>query len=102
MVKQFPRITTPFFPNIMSFTEVGRKTAVGGETNLTVSNIPQKEWYIVLVWLNPQTSSMTNVVRLNINSGTGYDYRLSVNGAADVTTAASTGIGISNGAQSVP
>src|SRR5437899_10761898 len=102
MVKLFPPLRTPLFHIILAFSELGRVTAVGGETSLSVTSLPKKKWLIVLIWVSPQTSAMTNRVRFNNDSASDYSYRQSNNGGVDATTASTSGIQLSNATQVAP
>src|SRR2546425_7864062 len=96
MVKIFPNLQTPLFPNILSFTELKRVTLGATSTNIQLTNLPNKRWIMVLCDLR-MTAALVPWLRINnLSSGTGYADRTSANGAVDVTDASANQIILSN------
>lgn len=73
-----------------SWVELGRATAIGGETSLDVSSLPNKRYYLLVNYLPTQTATMNRSIRLNSDAGTNYSRRESNNGGAEALITSTT------------
>lgn len=66
--------------------ELGRATAAGGESALTISSLPAKKYLMILQYAIPSSSGVTAIgIRLNNDSGSNYSYRVNDNGGSQLT-----------------
>jgi len=67
------------------WTELGRQTLTVTSSTLTVSNLPDKKYYMVLESILGSGGEIAADIRFNGDSGTNYPIRRSNNGEADWT-----------------
>jgi hypothetical protein len=88
------RTTTTGFNTVSAasggWVELGRSTASGGETSLSVSSLADKRYYQVITSDHGIAGAPARLWRFNNDSGSNYARRVSSNGAADGTTTSQT------------
>jgi len=72
--------------NIAGWKEVGRTTLGSAVDTISVKNLPNKRYLMILNSMLATGGSITNGVTFNGDSGSNYAYRKSNNGAADTTS----------------
>lgn len=66
--------------------ELGRDVVVGTASEVFVSSLPDKQYYMVMYEDKGQASAQARFIRYNSDSGSNYSNRVSSNGAADTTS----------------
>tara|TARA_R110002096_G_scaffold48_3_gene157 strand:+ start:74 stop:694 length:621 start_codon:yes stop_codon:yes gene_type:complete len=88
------RTTTTGFNTVSAasggWVELGRSTASGGETSLSVSSLADKRYYQVITSDHGIAGAPARLWKFNNDSGSNYARRVSSNGAADGTTTSQT------------
>ena len=72
-------------PPVGGWKEVGRATAGGAETVLTLSSIPNKQYYMLLYFDQGMAGAPARFIRLNGDATQSYTRRIQDNGQADIT-----------------
>jgi hypothetical protein len=72
--------------SVGGWVELGRSTASGGETSLSVSSLSDKQYYQVITTDHGIAGAPARLWRFNNDSGSNYSRRVSSNGAADGTS----------------
>lgn len=70
--------------------ELGRHTAGGASTTMTVSSIPNKRYYMILYYDKGIAGAPARYINFNSDTGSNYARRQSIGGAADGTSVSQT------------
>lgn len=82
--------------------ELGRTTLGSSNDNITVSNLPDRKYLLVIAFLLPTGGTINSSFRFNSDTGSNYTARGSANGGADGTASSVAFIGIAATASANP